>query len=46
MKKLMTTVALGTLLIAGFASVQNTPNDTAMEVEPRIFSVGQDVSFF
>ncbi|GGJ93761.1 hypothetical protein GCM10007063_15390 [Lentibacillus kapialis] len=46
MKKLMATVALGTMLVAGFAAMQDAPTDSAMELEPRIFSVGHDVSNF
>lgn len=42
----MATVALGTMLVAGFAAMQDTPNESAMEWEPTIFSVGKDASHF
>ncbi|WP_156418683.1 hypothetical protein [Lentibacillus amyloliquefaciens] len=46
MKKLVATVAFGALLVAGFSAVQEAPADNAMELEPRILSVGKDVSNF
>ncbi|WP_188455110.1 hypothetical protein [Virgibacillus oceani] len=47
MKKLIASVALGTLLVAGFLfSQDNQPADTAMDLEPSIFSIGNTGSFF
>ncbi|MFD1360801.1 hypothetical protein [Lentibacillus salinarum] len=46
MKKLVVTVAFGALLVVGFSALQDKPADSAMEWEPTIFSVGQDVSHF
>ncbi|SFB15341.1 hypothetical protein SAMN04488072_10890 [Lentibacillus halodurans] len=46
MKKIMVTLAFGALLVVGFAAAQDAPTDSAMEWEPKILSVGQDVSHF
>lgn len=44
MKKLIATISLGTLLVVGgFLFSQNAPSDTAMEIEPSIFSIGHSV---
>lgn len=40
MKKLIATVALGTLLVAGFFTVNNAPTDLSMDREPSIYSIG------
>ncbi|WP_175284924.1 hypothetical protein [Lentibacillus jeotgali] len=46
MKKLIATVAFGTMLIGGIAAMQDAPNESAMEWEPTVFSVSNDVSHF
>ncbi|WP_176449439.1 hypothetical protein [Lentibacillus sp. CBA3610] len=46
MRKVIATVAFGALLVAGLSAVQEAPADSAMEWEPKVFSVGQDVSLF
>ncbi|WP_449354340.1 hypothetical protein ACUL41_14190 [Virgibacillus natechei] len=47
MKKMITTLALGVLLVAGFSFAQNNqPNDTAFEVEPTILSVEKPSVYF
>lgn len=44
MKKLVASIALGTLLVGGFLfSQSNAPTDTAMEVEPTIYSIGNPI---
>lgn len=46
MKKIIASVALGALLVVGFAAVQSQPTDSAMNVEPSVLSVEKPVSFF
>ncbi|HLQ71315.1 MAG TPA: hypothetical protein VK142_05905 [Bacillota bacterium] len=48
MKKLISTIALGTLLVAGFMFAQdNQPTNTAdMEWEPSVFSVDPNAPGF
>lgn len=45
MKKAVTTVALGTLLVTGFLFSQG-PAETASELEPTILSISNATSFF
>jgi len=46
MRKFVATVAFGALLVVGFTAVQDAPTDSAMELEPRIYSVGPEISHF
>ncbi|WP_164670127.1 hypothetical protein [Virgibacillus doumboii] len=45
MKKLIATVSLGALLVGGFLFSQE-PAELASDLEPSIFSIGYDTSFF
>ncbi|MFD1037096.1 hypothetical protein ACFQ3N_01465 [Virgibacillus byunsanensis] len=41
MKKVFTTITLGTLLVAGFLFAQDKqPLDTASDLEPSVLSIG------
>ncbi|MFC2949512.1 hypothetical protein [Virgibacillus sediminis] len=47
MKKIIASLALGGVLVAGFLFAQdNQPQDLAIEVEPTIFSVEKPKSFY
>ncbi|WP_165769178.1 hypothetical protein [Virgibacillus profundi] len=47
MKKMIASIALGTLLVAGFLFAQdNEPTELAGELEPSIFSVETPSFFF
>ncbi|WP_158234701.1 hypothetical protein [Lentibacillus sediminis] len=47
MKKMITSLALGSLLLVGLAFAQDSqPADLSMEMEPTIFSVKQPTVYF
>ncbi|SDR11262.1 hypothetical protein [Virgibacillus salinus] len=45
MKKVIATVSLGTLLVAGFLFSQE-PAELASDLEPSVFSISHDSSLF